>query len=803
MKQILMVFVGFCLTYLGIAQDAFQYQQPPKLMADMLLAKPTPAVSFDDKANWMLLSERNSYPTVEELGQPEARIAGMRINPNNFSLSRQTFINNFKLRKVNQENELQVKGLPATLLASSVSWSPSQTKIAFLQNNADAVDLYVIDVATQTAKKINKRPLNTLMGGAYSWLDDNTLIYKTTLQPASAAPKRPITPMGPSIQENYGKAAPIRTYQDLMKTPYDEQLFSFMATAQLVINKNGVENNIGKPNIYTTISPSPDKQYLMIRTLRKPFSYLVPAQLFASTVSIIDITGKELKKLADLPSGEGSPSGFDNVQNVPRSFDWRDDEAATITWCMPLDSGMIAKKVEFHDGVYALKAPFQGEATELFKTTMRFRGVSWGTSQLALVMEGLTGKQVARMHRFNPSTGSLEMLMQRNTTDAYNNPGSPVTTKNQFGRQVLMLVDNGTKLLMNNTTGSSPNGDLPFLAKFDLQTKQQEIIWRCSLGQFEFISDVVDANTMTFISRKETQTSTPNYFMKDLLKKIADRPITKFTNPYPQLEGITKEKIKYKRADGVDLTGDLYLPKGYNAAKDGPLPVFMWAYPREFNSAADAAQVRGSKDRFTNISWGSPIFWVTQGYAVLDNAEMPIVATSSDKKPNDNFIEQLKLNAEAAVQKLVDLGVGDKNRMAVGGHSYGAFMTAHLLSHTNLFKAGIARSGAYNRSLTPFGFQNEDRTYWQASQLYFDMSPFSYANKVKTPILLIHGEMDDNQGTFPIQSERYYSAIKGHGGTSRYVVLPYEAHGYRGRENVLHMLWEQHQWLEKYVKNAK
>ncbi|MCG9899002.1 MAG: prolyl oligopeptidase family serine peptidase [Hydrotalea sp.] len=803
MKQILMVFVGFCLTFLGIAQDAFQYQQPPKLMAEMLLAKPTPAVSFDDKANWMLLSERNSYPSVEELGQPEARIAGMRINPNNFSLSRQTFINNFKLRRVNQENELQVKGLPTSLLASSVSWSPSQTKIAFLQNNADAVDLYVIDVATQTAKKINKRPLNTLMGGAYSWLDDNTLIYKTTLQPASAAPKRPITPMGPSIQENYGKAAPIRTYQDLMKTPYDEQLFSFMATAQLVMNKNGAETNIGKPNIYTTISASPDKQYLMIRTLRKPFSYLVPAQLFASTVSIIDLNGKELKKLADLPSGEGSPSGFDNVQNVPRSFDWRDDEAATITWCMPLDSGMIAKKAEFHDAVYALKAPFQGEATELFKTTMRFRGVSWGTSELALVMEGLTGKQVARMHRFNPSTGSLEMLMQRNTTDAYNNPGSPVTTKNQFGRQVLLLVDNGTKLLMNNTTGSSPNGDLPFLAKFDLQTKQQEIIWRCTPGQFEFISDVVDAKTMTFISRKETQTSTPNYFMKDLLKKIADRPITKFTNPYPQLEGITKEKIKYKRADGVDLTGDLYLPKGYNAAKDGPLPVFMWAYPREFNNAADAAQVRGSKDRFTNISWGSPIFWVTQGYAVLDNAEMPIVATSSDKKPNDNFIEQLKLNAEAAVQKLVDMGVGDKNRMAVGGHSYGAFMTAHLLSHTNLFKAGIARSGAYNRSLTPFGFQNEDRTYWQASQLYFDMSPFSYANKVKTPILLIHGEMDDNQGTFPIQSERYYSAIKGHGGTSRYVVLPYEAHGYRGRENVLHMLWEQHQWLEKYVKNAK
>jgi dipeptidyl aminopeptidase/acylaminoacyl peptidase len=329
------------------------------------------------------------------------------------------------------------------------------------------------------------------------------------------------------------------------------------------------------------------------------------------------------------------------------------------------------------------------------------------------------------------------------------------------------------------------------------------MLWRCSEGSFESIVDILNIEGLTLITRKESQTDVPNYFIKDLKARVADRPITQFKNPYPALEGTSKEKIKYKRADGVDLTGNLYLPKGYDKSKDGPLPVLMWAYPREFNSAADAAQVRGSNDRFTTISWGGPVFWVTQGYAVLDNAEMPIVATSADKKPNDDFIQQLKMNAESAIQKLSEMGVGDKNRVAVGGHSYGAFMTAHLLSHTNLFKAGIARSGAYNRSLTPFGFQNEDRTYWQAPNLYFDMSPFSYANQLKTPILLIHGEMDDNQGTFPIQSERYYNAIKGHGGTTRYVVLPYEAHGYRGKENLLHMLWEQHQWLEKYVKKDK
>jgi len=785
------------------AQDPILYQTPPTVLAELLLAKPTPGVSIDEKANWMLLIERNSYPSVEELGQPEARIAGLRINPANFSPSRQNYINNFILKEIKSEIEIQVKGLPVKMLAGQPVWNPSQTKIAFTQDAGNRIDLYVIDVKTQSAKKINQKPLNTVLGSAFTWIDDNTLLYKTTLKDATAAPKRPVTPPGPAMQENYGKAAPIRTYQDLITSPYDAQLFEFLATAQLVRNINGKELPVGKPAIYTSVSVSPDKSYLMQRTIRKPFSYLVPAQLFPSTVSLTDMNGKLVKVLAELPSGEGAPSGFDNVQDVPRSFDWRDDASATVIWCKALDSGLIKNKTEFHDAVYALSAPFNGEAIELFKTQWRYRGVTWGNDTLSLINEGLSASQKVRTYLYNPTTREVKLLAERSTNDAYNDPGQPYTKKNTWGRSVLATIENGSKLLMINNTGSSPKGDLPFLAKYDLSTGQREMLWRCSEGSFESIVDILNIERLTLITRKESQTDVPNYFIKDLKARVADRPITQFKNPYPALEGTSKEKIKYKRADGVDLTGNLYLPKGYDKSKDGPLPVLMWAYPREFNSAADAAQVRGSNDRFTTISWGGPVFWVTQGYAVLDNAEMPIVATSADKKPNDDFIQQLKMNAESAIQKLSEMGVGDKNRVAVGGHSYGAFMTAHLLSHTNLFKAGIARSGAYNRSLTPFGFQNEDRTYWQAPNLYFDMSPFSYANQLKTPILLIHGEMDDNQGTFPIQSERYYNAIKGHGGTTRYVVLPYEAHGYRGKENLLHMLWEQHQWLEKYVKKDK
>jgi dipeptidyl aminopeptidase/acylaminoacyl peptidase len=447
-----------------------------------------------------------------------------------------------------------------------------------------------------------------------------------------------------------------------------------------------------------------------------------------------------------------------------------------------------------------LSAPFTQEAKELFKTKTRFAGVIWGNNQVALVTEVLRGKQTSKVSRYSASDGTMEVLYERNLTDAYKNPGSPVMTKNALGREVIQLTDNGTKILMNNPVGSSDQGDLPFISKFDLATKKNEIIWRAKPGYFEQVEEVIDADKLIVLSRKESQTEVPNYYIKHLLNPSQDMALTQFENPYPNLVGITKEKIKYKRADGVDLTGDLYLPKGYNKEKDGPLPVLIWAYPREFNSAADAAQIRGSKDRFTTLSWASPIFYATQGYAILDNAEMPIVSTDVSKKPNDNFVDQLRLNASAAIDHLVQLGVGDRKRMAVGGHSYGAFMTANLLAHTDLFKAGIARSGAYNRTLTPFGFQNEDRTYWQAPQLYYEMSPFSFADKIKEPILLVHGEQDDNTGTFPINSERLYAALKGNGGTARFVYLPYEAHSYRGKENVLHLLWEQFQWLEKYVK---
>ncbi|MCE2834599.1 MAG: prolyl oligopeptidase family serine peptidase, partial [Chitinophagaceae bacterium] len=693
-----------------------------------------------------------------------------------------------------------IQGLPAPLHAISIQWSPNELRFAFIQLEEKRADLWVVDMASLSARKVNNAALNNLPAAGFSWAGNDQLVYRTVPANAGAMPAKPAAPNGPIIQENLGRQGASRTYQDLIRSAYDESMFEYLATSQLMVNDLKSERPIGKPAIHAGMSVSPDHQQLLVTIIRKPFSYLIPYYGFPKRVEVLPISGGPARLITELPSEEGAPIGFDDVPDGPRSHQWRDDEPATIIWVRALDKGLGRSKAAERDAVMALDLKGSGLPKELFRTRMRFSDVIWGNLENAIVMEGMFATRKTRMSLFNPSTGRLDSLYERSSNDAYSDIGRPVTAKNIQGRS-LLVIRNGREMLLRSQ-GSSPAGDLPMLLAYDLKGGGRKILWRCQEPSYEQIVEVIDPVKPVILTSRESTNEVPNYFLHDLGgKKPKTTALTSFANPYPQLEGISKKKISYKRSDGVDLTGNLYLPKGYDPAKDGPLPVLIWAYPREYKSAADAAQVRGSKYAFTRLSWGSPIFWATQGYAVLDNAEMPIVG-EGDKEPNDQFIPQLHLNAHAAIKELAVMGVGDSTRVGVGGHSYGAFMTANLLAHTKLFKAGIARSGAYNRTLTPFGFQAEERTYWQAPQVYFNMSPFSFADKVKTPILLIHGELDNNSGTFPIQSERFYNALKGHGATVRYVQLPFESHGYAARENLLHMLWEQHQWLEKYVKNA-
>jgi dipeptidyl aminopeptidase/acylaminoacyl peptidase len=794
----LILSLSLFITFQAYAQEALKYQTPPASILDLATAAPSPLTNFSSKGEVMLVMNRTSYPTIEELSQPEYRLAGSRINPANFGPSRASYVTAIRIKNMKGNKEYAVSGLPANARISHVSWSPSEKTIAFTITSNNAITLWKADIATGAAAQVSNRRLNDIAGPVFSWIDDNRILALAVPTAIGNAPEKPLAPAGPTVQQTSGKAAPAATYQDMLKNPYDEQLFEYYFQSEPVIFSNTGEQVIGQPAIYVTATPSPDNQYLLVEKLHRPYSYLVGANRFPTEIAVWKMNGELVKQLASNPLDEVRPKGFDATSNYPRRFSWRNDAAATIWWVQALDGGDPKKEVPFRDVVNTLPAPFTAAPAELVKTVNRFAGMSWANNQLALVSDANSTKQTVKVSRINPAhpEQSPVTIIDRSENDRYNDPGDPVMVKNQYNRSVL-YVSPVHELLMT-APGASPEGDRPFLSAFNVDNSKQRILWRSQAPYYEEIADVTDPAKLVVVVARESVTSPVNYYLQDLKKKTSVA-LTAFPHPQPQLKGVQKQLLKYKRKDGVDLTAMLYLPEGYDPAKDGRLPVLMWAYPREYKSASDAAQVRGSAYKFTRVNYGSPIFWVTRGFAVMDATEMPIVG-EGDKEPNDTFIEQLVMNADAAVDKITAMGVGDKSRIAVGGHSYGAFMTSNLLAHTNLFKAGISRSGAYNRTLTPFGFQNEQRTYWQAPEVYYKMSPFSYADKIKAPILMIHGEADNNSGTFPIQSERLYNAIKGNGGTARLVFLPEESHGYAAKESILHMLWEMDEWLMKYVK---
>ena len=807
----LRVLGSICLLLLSTAnillgQDNLPYQTPPKAIADLIDAEPTPGASLSPSGEWMLLLSRPSLPSIEEVAQEEMRLAGIRINPRTNSSSRSSYYNGMKIKSLKSDEVLEIKGLPQDPKIENVSWSPDGSKIAFTLTQSSGLELWVVDVNKTKASRVTSPFINDAMSGLpYRWFSDNKhILYKSVILPRGATPEASAKPFGPIIQQNKGKSAPVRTYQDLLKNAHDEALFEHYTAAQLKIITlgQGEPRDFGKKGIIKGFSISPDGNYVMIMTIQKPFSYIVPFSRFPYTVEIYDKDGIKVREVAKLPLAENIPKGFGAVAEGPRSFTWRADAPATLYWVEAQDGGDPKKESTIRDKMFYLEAPFAGTPKPGISFQLRYGGIDWGTGDLAIAYEWWWKNRQVITSKWQPDRvkKGKEVLFDRSWEDSYNDPGDFESKINKYGRRVLITADNGKTLYLTGQ-GASPEGNRPFVDQFNLITKSSNRLWRSQAPYYEYPIAIIDEEKGSVLTRREAKEEVPNYFLRDL-KSGQLTQVTHFENPYQSLMGVKKELIKYKREDGIELTGALYLPTGYDKEKDGPLPVLMWAYPREFKSADAAGQVKDSPYEFIRIGWWSPLFWVTQGYAVFDDFGMPIIG-EGEEEPNETFVHQLVSGAEAAVNKLVDMGVADRDRLAVGGHSYGAFMTANLLAHSDLFATGIARSGAYNRTLTPFGFQSEERTFWEAPETYFKMSPFMHADKITEPILLIHGEADNNSGTFPMQSERFYAALKGHGANVRLVMLPHESHGYRARESVRHMLWEMTTWLDEHVKNKK
>jgi len=802
MKKTLLLLLSLWLISNAGAQIDITYQVPDSAILELADAPLPPRVAIDSKGEQMVLLYRHNFKSIAELSEKEMRLAGLRINPVTNISSRERFYFKLSTMKVGSKSEREITGLPKSGRYSNFAWSPDETMMAFTNTTDKGVELWVLTLSTSSAKKLSEAVLNANLGEAFVWSKDNSYLLAKLL-PQDRQPlidKEKTVPTGPTISVNDGKEAQNRTYQDLLKDKSDE--FNFEQLTRAEIKKVSIDGEI-KPwkeaAMYDRIRFSPNGKFVLVETIEKPFSYIVPYYRFPLTTIIYDQNGAFVHNINEAPLREDLPKGFMATEKGKRDITWRRDKPATLVWVKALDEGDPEVEVEFRDEVFELEVPFTGEPKSLTKTKTRYASIRWGDDKTAICVDYWWNTRMVRTTLFDPSNPSKEpvLLNERNYQDRYSDPGSFVMKKNQFSEDVLVIEKNSVYLTGD---GYSANGIFPFVDELNLKTKKTKRLWQATdKNTLETIYEVIDIKKGLIITNIQSSTRYPDYYIRNIKKGTLEQ-ITFTKNPFASLQNVSKQLIQYKRDDGVELSAVLYLPPGYDTVKKEKLPMLMWAYPREFKDKSSAGQVTSSPNEFTYPWYGSPIFWVIKGYAVLDDAAFPIVG-EGEEEPNDTFIPQLVANAAAAIEAVNELGYIDPKRVAVGGHSYGAFMTANLLTHSNLFAAGIARSGAYNRTLTPFGFQSEERTYWEAPNIYYEMSPFMHADKMKTPLLLIHGEADNNSGTYPMQSERYFNALKGLGATTRLVMLPNESHGYSARESVLHMLWEQDQWLETYLQS--
>ncbi len=779
------------------------WQRPPEALARLVDAPQVPQILISPDAEHFLLLSHPELQSIEELAERELRLAGLRIKPATNGGSRSSGFTGITFRRFGSPEEHTMTGLPAGVRIEDVEWAPDGRSVALSVVHADRIELWLADPASGAARRIGERPLNGVFGAPCSWMPDSRGLVCLTVPPdRGPEPSPPAAPSGPVLQENTGDSAPVRTYQDLLGNPFAEALFRHYGSAHLVrIGMDGTETVLAGPSLFTSATPSPDGAYLLVTQLQEPFSYLVPFSYFARKTVVLDRNGLLVFTVADLPASENVPTGFGSVPTGRRSVTWRADAPATLTWTEARDNGDARADAEIRDEVFLLDAPFAASPTSLIRLSTRYAGLSWLGDRRALVSESWWSTRRNKVHLLDLQGGTpaSRVLLDYSSEDRYAHPGQPVFRWTDRGTRTVATTADGSSIFLI-ADGASEEGDRPFLRALHLADGTTEERFRSSSPYYEVPVALLDRDANRLLTRRESEDEPANYFLRDLSTGEAVA-VTAFPHPYPDLAIVQKELITYEREDGVTLTADLYLPAGYEPQRDGPLPALIWAYPVEFKSADAAGQVSGSPHRFKTISYWGAVPFVTMGYAVLDRTSMPIVGEANNE-PNDTFVRQLVANARAAILEGVRRGVVDPDRVAVGGHSYGAFMTANLLAHSDLFRAGIARSGAYNRTLTPFGFQREERTYWQAPDVYNTMSPFMHAHRVNEPILLIHGEADNNSGTFPIQSERFYAALKGHGAIARLVLLPHESHGYRARESLLHMLYEQNRWLDLHVKNA-
>ncbi len=780
------------------ASAVSRYQQPSPALRAVLDAPALPTHSLSPDQKTLAVQRSQRYRQVADLARPALKLAGMRIDPAAHApLLSTPSLESLVLRPLDGGAERPV-ALPPGGGFHHLRWSPDGRHFLLNRRTPAGVELWLGQAANGALKKVQGLQLNTVLEQDVAWQGPETLLVLAVPAKLGPAPRFE-APDGPTVQESLGRQSPERTLQDLLKNAQDEALFAHYARAQLTrVNlRTGQLQPLGEPGLFASLQAVGTQGQVLTERLRQPFSYQVTWQDFGREVELRDAEGRVLRTLAPIALKKDVP--VDGVITGPRHYTGSPGADAALYWIEALDGGDPRRKAEHRDRLMRLAAPYTGEPQELHRSVGRVSMMEFLEGGRQAVQADVDrDRQWMRLSLLDlgPTPAPARLLSERSLRDRYKDIGQPLRRMQANGRQALR-VDEGALWLVG--AGASPEGERPFLDRMQLADGQVQRLYRAGGSHYERPVTVLDARGERVLFSRESASEVPQLVLRSGPALAQMQALTRYTDPAPQLRDIQRELVKFKRADGVELSFWLYKPPGYQVGERRP--TFVWAYPLEFTDASVAGQVSGSGNRFTSFGASSPLMLLLDGYVVLMDATMPVVG--DPKTVNDSFIAQITSNAQAIIDKAVELGVSSRDHMVVGGHSYGAFMTANLLAHTDLFKAGIARSGAYNRSLTPFGFQSEQRTYWEAQDVYQRLSPFNYADKLKEPLLLVHGDSDDNPGTFPLQSQRLYQALAGTGGHVRFVSLPYEGHGYTARESIGHTLWEMSEWMKRQVGEGK
>ncbi len=765
--------LSFALLFiLSIKAQQVAYQRPPEEMERLLLADPTPTARFNADCSAMMLLSPNPTIPLSRVPLNELLLATVRINPATYSRVLEKGFSAITLKQIPNGNAVKVSNLPEGGVILHATWYPTGDKILIFYHEADGVYLYSATLAEGRAERISNRRINITAKKIVAWVSDTDFVTTCVVE-GGEAPARS-HPTGPIVQESLGKQVRKRIPLGLLRDKFESSAFEYYFTSQLVRFSPSGEEEIGKPAIYRTVNSSPDGSLLMIYRVIKPYSNTVEFQKLRAKTTIEDLKGNVVKRVKQR-----------------NKLVWRPDKPATLVWVV--DS---KKNPNYKSSAYEQDAPFTEKPRLLVRTQEPLDKIYWCDDKLALVVE--KGKKASTISAFVPGGEISKKIVSYSPKNICEIPGDPIMVNNRYGRRVLWTNAKHNEVLFQSK-GYSPEGMMPKLASYNLRKGKRKDIWQCKAPYFEKIIAVKNPDKNLFITSCESVKNPKNYYLSNL-KRGSKTALTDFADLFT-IKGVRRELLTYTRADGLKLKSFVWLPAGYDAKRDGKLPVLIWAYPRKYDSAEAADRRIYSQYTYPYVRGINSL--VTQGYCII-HADMPLIPTDGKKQPYETLVKQLTMNAEAAINTLSEAGYGDPDRVAVGGHSYGAFMTANLLSHTKLFRAGIARSGAYNRTLTPFGFQYVPRNYWstRARRVFNAVAPFNHVPKLHGALLLVHGSMDQNTGTSTIQSERYFQALRGYKKHVRYVELPFEGHGYKISENVLHQFYEINRWLEKYVKNA-